>query len=72
VLSKVEDEVTEGYLREELEEKGLRPIGVIHHDPSISLSWLKGLPLDVIETRKDLECIVGRLEAAAKAYSTDS
>jgi len=71
VLSKVEDEATEGYLREKLEEKGIRPIGVIHHDPSISLSWLKGLPLDVTETRMDLEGIVGKLEADAKAYSAD-
>jgi CO dehydrogenase maturation factor len=71
VLSKVEDEATEGYLREKLEEKGIRPIGVIHRDPSISRSWLKGLPLEVTETRKDLEGIVRKLEADAKAYSAD-
>jgi len=69
VLSKVEDEATESYLTEKLEEKGIRPIGIIHRDPSISLSWLKGLPLGVTETREDLERIVGALEVAEKAYS---
>jgi len=72
VLSQVDDEATKGYLREKLEEKGIRPIGIIHRDPSICLSWLKGLPLDVTETRKDLERIAGELEAAEEAYSADS
>jgi hypothetical protein len=40
--------------------------------PSISLCWLKGLPLDVTGTEEDLEKIVGELEAAEKAYSADS
>ena len=72
VLSQVDDEATKGYLREKLEEKGIRPIGIIHRDPSICLSWLKGLPLDVTETKGDLERIAGELEAAEEAYSADS
>ena len=72
VLSQVDDEATERYLREKLGEKGIRLTGVIHRDPSISLSWLKGLPLDVTETREDLEMIVGELDAAEEAYSADS
>jgi CO dehydrogenase nickel-insertion accessory protein CooC1 len=72
VLSKIEDEATEAYLREKLAEKGIRPIGTIRRSPSISLSWLKGLPLDVTETKEDLQRIVGELEAAEKAYSADS
>jgi CO dehydrogenase maturation factor len=72
VLSKIEDETVEAYLREKLAEKGIRPIGTIHRTPSISLCWLKGLPLDVTETREDLEQIVGELEAAEKAYTVDS
>jgi CO dehydrogenase maturation factor len=72
VLSKIEDETMEAYLREKLAEKGIRPIGTIHRIPSISLCWLKGLPLDVTETREDLERIVGELEAAEKAYFADS
>jgi CO dehydrogenase maturation factor len=72
VLSKIEDETVEAYLREKLAEKGIRPIGTIHRTPSISLRWLKGLPLDVTETREDLERIVGELEAAEKAHFADS
>jgi CO dehydrogenase nickel-insertion accessory protein CooC1 len=72
VLSKIEDETIEAYLREKLAEKGIRPIGAIHRMPSISLCWLKGLPLDVTGTEEDLEKIVGELEAAEKAYSADS
>jgi CO dehydrogenase maturation factor len=71
-LSKIEDEATEAYLREQLAEKGIRPIGIIHRSPSISLSWLKGLPLDVTETKEDLQRIAGALEAAETAYSADS
>jgi CO dehydrogenase nickel-insertion accessory protein CooC1 len=71
VLSQIDDEVTEGYLREKLEEKGIRSIGAIHRDPSISLSWLKGLPLDLTETKADLERIVEELEAAEEACSPD-
>jgi CO dehydrogenase maturation factor len=72
VLSQVDDEGTKAYLRKKLEEKGIRPIGFIRRVPSISLSWLKGLPLDMAETREDLERIVGELEAAEKASSADS
>jgi CO dehydrogenase nickel-insertion accessory protein CooC1 len=71
VLSQV-DAATESYLREKLKENGIRPAGVIHRDPSISLSWLKGLPLDVTETREDLEKIVGVLEISEEAYSAGS
>jgi CO dehydrogenase maturation factor len=72
VLSKIEDEATEAYLREKLEEKGISTIGIIHRSPSISFSWLKGLPLDVTETKEDLQRIVEELEAAEKAYSAAS
>jgi CO dehydrogenase nickel-insertion accessory protein CooC1 len=71
VLSKIEDQAVEAYLREKLAEKGIRPIGTIRRSPSVSLSWLKGLPLDVTETKEDLQKIVGELEAAEKAYSAN-
>lgn len=66
VLNKIEDPETERYLREKLEKEGIKPIGVIHRDPLISVSWLKGMPLDVTRTRQDIERIVEELEAAAK------
>ena len=72
VLSRIEDETMEAYLREKLAEKGIRPIGTVRRSPSISLSWLKGLPLDVAGTREQLEGIAGELEAAEKASSADS
>jgi len=72
VLSQVDDEGTEHYLSERLLEKGIRPIGTIHRIPSISLCWLKGLPLDVTETKEDLLKIAGGLEAAEKGYPADS
>jgi CO dehydrogenase nickel-insertion accessory protein CooC1 len=64
VLSKIADQETESYLREKLREKGIEPIGVIHRDPSISLSWLKGAPIDATKTKEDAERIVEELEAA--------
>ncbi len=69
VLNKVEDQETERYLREKLEEEGIKPIGVIHTDPSISMSWLKAMPLDVTRTRKDVEGIVANLVAAEQLYT---
>ena len=41
-------------------------IGVIHRDPSISLSWLKGAPVDATKTKEDVERIVEELEAAER------
>lgn len=36
---------SEEYLTRKLEEKGLKAIGVVHDDTSISLSWMEGRPL---------------------------
>jgi CO dehydrogenase nickel-insertion accessory protein CooC1 len=68
ILNKVEDQTTESYLRERLGEKGITPIGVIHRDPAISLSWLKGMPLDVTKTEMDVQRIVEELENAEEAF----
>jgi CO dehydrogenase nickel-insertion accessory protein CooC1 len=68
VLNKIEDQETESYLRRKLDEEGIKPIGVIHRDPSISLSWLQGTPLDVSKTKHDVERIVEELEGAQESY----
>lgn len=68
VLNKIEDQETESYLRRKLDEEGIKPIGVIHRDPSISLSWLQGTPLDVSKTKNDVERIVEELEVAQESY----
>jgi CO dehydrogenase maturation factor len=72
VLNKIEDQETESYLREKLEEEGIEPIGVVHRDPSVSLSWLQGTPLDVTKSRNEVGKIVAELEAAAETYAVDS
>jgi len=69
VLNKVGDEEMENYMRRRLEKRGIEPIGVIHEAPSIAMAWLKGTSLEAIETQKDAESIVERLEAAEEAYS---
>jgi CO dehydrogenase nickel-insertion accessory protein CooC1 len=72
VLNKIEDQETESYLRRKLKDEGIKPIGVIHRDPSISLSWLQGSPLDATKTKKDVEKILGELEAVEETYAADS
>lgn len=72
VLNMVDDQETESYLREKLAEKGIRPIGVIHRDLSISHSWLKGEPLDLTKTKEEVGRIIGELEAAEESYSASS
>ena len=67
VLSKIPNRRTEKYLRKRLAEKGLKPSGIIHEDPSIALSWLKGTPLEVSEREKEAQRIIAKLEVAASA-----
>ncbi len=69
VLNKITDKETQNYLEKRLAERGIHPSGVIHEYPSISLSWLKGTPLDIPEARDNVIQIVEELEAAESAYS---
>ena len=72
VLNKVDDQETESYLREKLAEGGMKPIGVVHRDRSISRSWLKGEPLEVPNLEREMDRIVDELEAAETAYPFSS
>jgi CO dehydrogenase nickel-insertion accessory protein CooC1 len=65
VLNRVRDEEMERYVRRKLTEKGLEPIGIIHEDPAIVMSWLEGTRLEVANTREDVETIVRNLEIVA-------
>lgn len=69
VLNRIRDEETERYVREKLAERGIDPIGVIHEDPSIPMSWLKGLPLEATDIQEDVAGIVEKLEAVAERSS---
>lgn len=68
VLNKIEDDETESYMITKLAEQGIKPIGTIHRDPSIAVSWLKGTSLDAVKTRKDTEKIIEGLEITENMY----
>jgi len=64
VLNRVQTAAEEEYLRQRLSEKGITPVGVIHQDPSISLSWLKGTPMKADGALLEVHIILDRLEDA--------
>lgn len=64
VLNRVQSSDEEEYLRQKLREKGIEPVGVIRQTPSISLSWLKGIPIAADETLIAAQNILDRLEGA--------
>ena len=45
VLNRVQAGEEEEYLRRKLADRGIYPVGVIYQAPPISLSWLKGTPM---------------------------
>lgn len=66
LLNKVKDEKTENYLSQKLKENGLRIIGVIHEDPSISLSWLEKKPLEGTKAEKEIIDAIKKLNQYVK------
>jgi CO dehydrogenase maturation factor len=66
VLNRVQSSDEEEYLRQRLREKGIEPVGVIRQTPSISLSWLKGIPIAVDDALMDVQKILDRLEDAER------
>ncbi len=67
VLNRIQSAEEEKYLRQRLKEKGIEPMGVIHQDPSISRSWLKGTPIKAVEAMFDARKILDRLEDAVES-----
>ncbi|MFB0517445.1 MAG: P-loop NTPase [Candidatus Neomarinimicrobiota bacterium] len=67
ILNRIKSREAESYLRARLAEKGLEPSGIIHEDPAIASSWLRGLPLDVTNRKQEAARIIVELEAAAGA-----
>ena len=70
VLNRIQGVEEEEYLRQKLRERGIEPVGVIYQAPSISLSWLKGRPIDseeaLAETRKILERLENETQVAGE------
>jgi len=66
LLNKIRDKQTEDYVSKKLKEKGLTPIGVIYEDPSISLSWLEGKPLEGIKAHEEMTAAIKTLEQKVK------
>ena len=69
ILNRVRDAEMEGYLREKLSAGSIQLLGTISEDPSLTIAWLKGTPLDGPELRKEAERIVTSLEAAEEGCS---
>lgn len=70
VMNRVLDKEMEEYLRNKLAQVGIEPIAVIGDHSSISMSWLKGSPIEAAELQDEARDIAEKLEAAEVAYST--
>jgi len=68
VLNKIPDEETERFLREQLAEHGLEPIGALRQHRSVTTAWLRGRALDVSEARNEVLTVAQRLEATAAEH----
>ena len=66
VLNRIQGTEEEEYLRQKLRERGIEPVGVIYQAPLISLSWLKGRPIDSEEALAETRKILERLENVAR------
>ncbi|MFZ2097762.1 MAG: P-loop NTPase [Anaerolineales bacterium] len=69
LLNKIRNSDMENYMRTKLAERGIEPDGIIHEDPSISVSWLKGIALDARKTQADILGFTTKLEDAERQYS---
>jgi hypothetical protein len=54
----------ENYLQMKLMARCIKPIGIIHEDASISIAWLRGMPLDREKSKQEVDYIVKGLETA--------
>jgi CO dehydrogenase maturation factor len=63
ILNKVRDEEMEKYLRTKLDAAGVKVIGAIDEDPSITITWLRGTRLEGKTLRRETEQVIDALEA---------
>jgi len=69
VLNKVPNAEIEDYLREKLLENDIRPLGVIHEDPTIPIAWLKGNPLNAGVVMGEVQLILDKLAESVDGCS---
>ena len=68
LLNKIRNSDMENYMRTKLAERGIEPDGIIHEDPSIAVSWLKGMALNARKTQADILGFTTKLEDAEHQY----
>ena len=66
IMNRIKNKKIENYVKEKLNEKGISPIGVIHEDNSIPLSWIEGNFLEGIKAKNDIIQAIKRLEKVIK------
>lgn len=64
VLNKIQNAEMENYLQMKLMARCIKPIGIIHEDASISIAWLRGMPLEREKSKQEVDYIVKGLETA--------
>ena len=69
VLNKIPNLEVESYLRDQLANHALEPIGVVYEDASIPLAWLKGQPIYSQSALSDMQIVVQKLEDFADGCS---
>jgi len=69
VLNQVPDAEIENYLKEQLKQREITPIGVISQDPSIPFAWLKGKQFHATKALSEVQIIVDRLEESLDGSS---
>jgi CO dehydrogenase nickel-insertion accessory protein CooC1 len=66
ILNQVQDPEVEDYLREKLIQHGIEPIGAVYREDTISLSWLKGLPIEKTRANKEIGNVIAKFEQFEK------
>ena len=70
ILNRIRDDEMESYLRERLSDGGIEPVGVIHEDPALTISCLKGTPLKGVKLMSEAESIIRGLEISKERLAS--
>jgi CO dehydrogenase maturation factor len=66
IINQVQSPEVEEYIREQLAEHDIQPLGVIYRDDTISTSWLRGKPLEAIQAMEEIKQAILKLEQFEK------